>query len=123
MVASRICRSRTRTRAVSLPDDRAVVGCALTALAALLLLLLAGAAKADDVGAVCWDLTSGGIECETLQSVETTCAAIAGQHEICRAVAVAQAPSAAPFAPASTKYTTVKLTRASLKAWHRYKSH
>jgi hypothetical protein len=104
-------------------DNRLIAATALTALVTLLLMLVAGAAKADGIGTVCWGAPGGAMECETLQSVESTCAAIAGQHEICRAVAAAQAPSAAYFAPANAKYATVKLSRAALERWYRYKPH
>jgi hypothetical protein len=118
MVASRLV-----SRRATVADNRLIAATALTALAALLLMLVAGAAKAEDISYVCWDASGGRLECETLQSVETTCAAIAGRHELCRAVSAAQANGGAMFYPANTKYTTVKLMRASLAAWHRYKSH
>jgi hypothetical protein len=49
MVARKIRRNAADVRVARLPDDRAVVGCALTALAALLLMLLTGTAKAEQL--------------------------------------------------------------------------
>ena len=47
MVAPKTRRSAANAHVARLPDDRAVVGCAVTALVALLLMLLAGTAKAE----------------------------------------------------------------------------
>ena len=44
MVAPKIRRRAATTRAARIPDDRAVVGFALTALSVLLLMLVAGVA-------------------------------------------------------------------------------
>ncbi|HEV8388375.1 MAG TPA: hypothetical protein VGQ35_00955 [Dongiaceae bacterium] len=124
MAASRSVPRRTaRCRAAAIPDNRLIVASAMVALATLLLMLVAGAAKADDVDYMCWEVASGRLECETLQSVEATCAAIAGQHELCPAVVAAQAAGAATPYPANTHYTTVKPTRAGLEKWNRYKPH
>jgi hypothetical protein len=122
MVAFSTHRRAATTRAARLPDDRAVVGCALTALVALLLMLLAGAAKAEESDLACWNLPNGGLECESLASVAATCAAIDDKHELCEVVR-SNGASARTFAPANTKYTAVKLTRAGLEKWHRYKPH
>ena len=124
MLTSRSMRRRTaRAYAGRLPDDRAVAAAALTALIALLLMLIAGAARADDVDYVCWEVSDSRLECETQQSVEMTCAAIAQQHELCRAVVAAQSAGGATLFPANTRYTVVKLTRAGLEKWNRYKPH
>ena len=110
------------TRAASIPDDRAVIGCALTALVALLLMLLAGTAKADQPALVCWNLENGALECESRASIDATCAAIDQKHELC--TAVQSSGSAAPlYLPSNTKYTVVKLTRAGKEIWSRNKPH
>jgi hypothetical protein len=51
--------NRSRKRPTYIPDDCAVVGCALTAVAALVLMMLAGAAKADQSDFVFHDLIAG----------------------------------------------------------------
>ena len=82
MVARKIRRSAADVRVAKVPDDRAVVGCALTALAALLLMLLAGTARADQPD---------------------------HEHELGIA---AQTSNAAPqYFPGNTKYTPVKMIR------------
>ena len=48
---------RHAVRSSSIPDDCAVVGCALTAVAALVLMMLAGTAKADQSDFVFYDLS------------------------------------------------------------------
>ncbi len=115
------CRpSRSTTRAAAIPDDRAVVGCALTAMAALFLMLMAGAAKAQQPELVCWSLEAGKVECEKPASIEDTCKAIDQKHELC--IAARGAHSATPlYFPGNTKYTTVKLTRAGKEFWTRNK--
>ena len=60
MGAVKTRRRIATTRAARIPDDRAVVGCALTALTALLLMLLAGTAKAEQPELVCWNVENGG---------------------------------------------------------------
>jgi hypothetical protein len=122
MVARKTRHRTATTRAARLPDDRAVIGCALTALAALVLMLIAGAAKAEQPELVCWSLEDGVLECESRASIEATCAAIGGKHELC--VAVQSNSSAAPlYFPGNTKYTVVKLTRAGKEIWSRNKPH
>lgn len=122
MVALRTCRRTSMVCAARLPDDRAVVGCALTALFALLLMLLAGTAKAGQPEAVCWTLENGALECESRASIEATCAAIHDKHELC--VAVQSRNSTTPlYLPGNTKYTTVKMTRAGKEIWSRNKPH
>jgi hypothetical protein len=122
MVAIKTPRRTATIRAASLPDDRAVVSCALTAVAALLLMLLAGTAKAEQPELVCWSLENGALECESRASIAATCEAIGGKHELC--VAVQDAGSAAPlYVPGNTKYTVVKLTRAGKEIWSRNKPH
>lgn len=56
MVARKTRRSAASSRVARLPDDRAVVGCAVTAVVALLLMLLAGTAQAEEPDLACWDL-------------------------------------------------------------------
>jgi len=117
MAASRPLPRRTaRCRAAAVPDNRLIVATAILALVTLLLMLAAGTAKAADIDSACWDAPGGRLECETLQSVETTCAAIAGQHELRRAVLSRRGTSAATFFPANTRYRAVKLTRAERAA-------
>ncbi|HKP26642.1 MAG TPA: hypothetical protein VJV39_22430 [Dongiaceae bacterium] len=118
MVTFRSGRGTTRTAAI--PDDRAVIGCALTALAALLLMLMAGTAKAEQPELVCWSVETGKLECESRASIEDTCKAIDQKHELC--IAVQRAQSAAPlYFPGNTKYTMVKLTKAGKEFWTRNK--
>jgi hypothetical protein len=119
MVARKTRRSAASSRVDRLPDDRAVVGCAVTALVALLLMLLAGAAEAEQPDFVCWDLPNGALECESFASVEETCVEIDDKHELCEVVR-SNGASTRTFAPANTKCTTVELTRADLETWHRY---
>ena len=57
MVAFRIRRNTAQVRASRNPDDCAVVGCALTAMAALVLMMLAGVAKAEPSDFVFYDLS------------------------------------------------------------------
>jgi hypothetical protein len=122
MVAIKAPRRTATIRAASLPDDRAVIGCALTAVAALLLMLLAGTAKAEEPDLVCWDLPDGKLECESRASIAATCAAIDQKHELC--IAVQNSSSATPhYLPGNTKYTTIKLTRAGKEIWSRNKPH
>lgn len=122
MVALETCRRTATTRAASIPDDRAVVGSALTALAALLLMLLAGTAKAEQTALVCWNLENGALECDSLASVQATCEAIDHKHELC---AAGQSNSSATplYFPGNTKYTAIKLTRAGKEIWSRNKPH
>ena len=57
MVTFKTPRRAAQIRASGIPDDYAVVGCALTALAALFLMMLAGTAKAEQSDFVFYDLT------------------------------------------------------------------
>jgi hypothetical protein len=66
MVALKTSRRLAQVRASRIPDDCAVVGCALTALAALFLMILAGTAKAERSDFVFYDLTSAGQACGTV---------------------------------------------------------
>jgi hypothetical protein len=121
MVARKTRRSAAHSHIARLPDDRAVVGCAVTALVALLLMLLAGTAKAEEPDLVCWDLLDGKLECESRASIAATCEAIDDKHELCAAV---QSNSATrPYLPGNTKYTTIKMTRAGREIWNRSKPH
>lgn len=115
-------RRTAPARAGRIPDDRDVVGCALTALAALLLMLLAGAAKAEQPDFVCWDRPNGALECESFASVKATCVVVDNKHELCEVVQ-SDSSSARLYFPGNTKYTTIKLTRAGLEKWDRYKPH
>jgi hypothetical protein len=122
MVALKTRRRTADSQVARLPDDRAVVGCAVTALVALLLMLLAGVAKAEQPDLVCWDLPDGKLECESRAPIEATCAVIQDKHELC--IAVQSSNSAVPlYFPGNTKYTTVKLTRAGKEIWSRNKPH
>jgi hypothetical protein len=115
-------RTAPTARAARIPDDRAVVGCALTALAALLLMLLAGTAKAERPELVCWNLENGALECESRASIAATCEATGGKHELC--VAMQDTSSATPlYFPGNPKYTVIKLTRAGKEIWSRNKPH
>ena len=83
MVAHKIRRSAADVRIAKFPDDRAVVGCALTALAALVLMLLAGTARAEQPD---------------------------HEHEL--GIAAQASSAAAPhYFPGNTKYTPVKMIR------------
>lgn len=115
------CRTVPTARAARIPDDRAVVGCAPTALAALLLMLLAGTAKAEQPELVCWNLENGALECESRASIAATCEATGSKHELC--VAVQSNSATRLYLPGNTKYTTVKLTRAGREIWNRSKPH
>lgn len=118
MITFRSGRSTTRTAAI--PDDRAVIGCALSALAALFLMLMAGAAKAEQPELVCRSVEAGKVECEKRASIEDTCKAIGQKHESC--ITVQGAHSATPlYVPGNTKYTTVNPTRAGKEFWTRNK--
>ena len=44
------------------------------------------------------------------------------KHELCEVVR-SDSSSASLYLPGNTKYTTIKLTRAGLEKWHRYKPH
>lgn len=122
MVIRKTRRSSASCRAARTPDDRAVIGCAITALAALLLMLVAGTAKAEQPEMVCWNLENGALECESRASIEATCAAIGGKHELC--LAVQNSSSATPlYLPGNTKYTVVKMTRAGKEIFIRSKPH
>ena len=84
MVAFKTSTSAATSRAATVPDDRAVVGCALTALAALLLMLLAGTARAEQPD----------------------------HHEHELGIAAQASSAAAPhYFPGNTKYTPVKMIR------------
>ena len=122
MVARKTTRSAAPTRAARLPDDRAVVGCAVTALAALFLMLLAGAAKAEQPEMVCWSTPNGGLECESVASIVATCDAIDGKHELCATVRSSEADGPL-YLPGNTKYTIVKLTRAGREIFKRAEPH
>lgn len=91
MVSRNTCRNAANSRVARLPDDRAVIGCAVTALAALLLVMLAGATKAEQPTLVCWSAPNGGLECENGASIAATCQAINGKHELCAAMQGSQA--------------------------------
>ena len=65
MVARKSRHSTAEVRASRIPDDCAVVGCALTALAALFLMMLAGTAKAEQSDFVFYDLNGSQLECAT----------------------------------------------------------
>ena len=122
MVARKTRRSAACTRVGRLPDDRAVVACAVTALVALLLMLLAGTAKAEQPDHICWELPDGKLDCESRASIAATCEAIDEKHELCAAL---QSGGSATrlYLPGNTKYTTVKLTRAGREIWNRSKPH
>jgi hypothetical protein len=60
MVARKTPRCAAQVRGRSIADDSAVVGCAITAVAALVLMMLAGAAKADQSDFVFYDLGVAG---------------------------------------------------------------
>jgi len=122
MVARNTRRSAANAHVARLPDDRAVVGCAVTALVALLLMLLAGTAKAEQPDLICWNAPNGELECESFASVEATCEAIDHKNELCDVVQSDSAGSPLYF-PGNTKYTMVKMTRAGLEKWHRYRPH
>jgi hypothetical protein len=64
MVAFKIRRNTAQVRASRIPDDCAVVGCALTAMAALVLMMLAGVAKAEPSDFVFYDLSTAEQACE-----------------------------------------------------------
>ena len=70
MVARKTRRSAISCHAARLPDDRAVIGCAVTALAVLLLMLLAGVARAEQPGQFCSE--KGGSECESVALIGST---------------------------------------------------
>ena len=57
MVAFKTSRRAAQIRADGIPDDCAVIGCAITAVAALFLMMLAGTAKAEQSDFVFYDLT------------------------------------------------------------------
>jgi len=82
MVTHKIRRSAADVRVAKLHDDRAVVGCALTALAALLLMLLAGTARAEQPDHA---------------------------HEL--GIAAPTSSAAPHYFPGNTKYTPVKMIR------------
>jgi hypothetical protein len=122
MIARKTRRTAAGSRVARSPDDRAVIGCAITALAALLLMLLAGTAKAEQPDLVCWKLESGALECESRASIAAACAAIGGEDELC--LAARNSSSNAPhYFPGNTKYTAVTLTRAGRETWSRNKRH
>ena len=119
MVARKTRRSAANFHVARLPDDRAVVGCAVTALATLLLMVIAGAAKAGQPELVCWNAPNGGLECESTASIAATCGAIDGKHELCEAVRGGHATGSHLYVPGNTKYTTFNLTRAGRVIWIR----
>jgi hypothetical protein len=88
MVGSRINPGMVATRVSAVPDDRLVTASALVALAILLLMLLTGAATAED-------------------------AAPERQDRAGSAVAAAQGAGTQPYFPGNTHYTPVKLSRAA----------
>ena len=114
MVARKTYRSAAAARAGRLPDDRAV-----TALAALLLMLLAGAAQADQTEFVCRDTGDGKPDCESVASMAAACASIDQEQEFC--AAVQSAGSETPYLLGNAKYTIVKPTRAGKEFWSRNK--
>ena len=122
MIARKTRRSAANPHVARLPDDRAVVGSAVTALVALLLMLLAGTAQAEQPDLVCWNAPNGGLECESVASIAATCDAIDGKHELCEQVRSNRAGSPL-YLPGNTKYTIVKLTRAGREIFKRAKPH
>jgi len=115
-------RFAATTGAARSPDDRAVVGCAVTALAALILMLLAGSAEAEQPEVVCWNLENGALECESRASIGADCAAIGQKHEFCAAVQSSRSPTPLHL-PGNTTYTAVKPTSAGKEFWSRTKPH
>ena len=60
MVARKTPRHAAQVRVRSIADDSAVAGCAITAVVALVLMMLAGAARADQSDFVFYDLEVAG---------------------------------------------------------------
>ena len=100
-----------------------MVGCALMALAALLLMLLAGAAKAEQPDFVCWDLPNGELELRKLRLGRGDVRVIDDKHELCEVVRSDSSSARLYLPPATPNTPRSKLTRAGLEKWHRYKPH
>jgi hypothetical protein len=90
----------------------------------MLAALVRPASAEERVDTVCWDGDNGRPECETFAAFEATCAAVGNQNQVCQNVLVSKAPSSASstYFPASTKYTSVRLTRAQRTAWQKAKT-